>query len=243
MKVYYEVIYCLNFLLDFMILFGTKRILKRKTSYYRLILGSLVGSFSIVLLFIKMSSFHLLFFKLCFSFIMIFISFGFSSVWTNLGVFYMISFLLGGFFYGIDLSFHPLSSYLFLIMGSISMISIIIFSFLKYKEIIPNKYMVFITIRKKTYQLEGLLDTGNQLISPYHGESIILVNLNISSKKWIYVPYKALNTSGVVCCIRPDKVLVNKQEIPHCLIGIAKEKFSLGGVQCILPNSIKERLC
>ena len=123
------------------------------------------------------------------------------------------------------------------------MISIIIFSFLKYKEIIPNKYMVFITIRKKTYQLEGLLDTGNQLISPYHGESIILVNLNISSKKWIYVPYKALNTSGVVCCIRPDKVLVNKQEIPHCLIGIAKDKFSLGGVQCILPNSIKERLC
>ena len=84
MKVYYEVIYCLNFLLDFMILFGTKRILKRKANCFRLLLGSLVGSFSIILLFIKMSSFHLLFFKLCFSFIMIFISFGFSSVLTNL---------------------------------------------------------------------------------------------------------------------------------------------------------------
>ncbi len=243
MKVYYEVIYCLNFLLDFMILFGTKRILKRKANCFRLLLGSLIGSFSIILLFIKMSSFQLLFFKLCFSSLMILISFGFSSFFSNLGVFYMISFLLGGFFYGMDLSFHPLSSYLFLIIGSILLVSILVLSFLKYKEIIPNKYMVFITIKKKTYILEGLLDTGNHLVSPYHGESIILADINISSKKWIYVPYKALNTSGVVCCIRPDKVIINKKEIPHCLVGIAKDKFSLGGVQCILPNCIKERLC
>lgn len=243
MKVYYEVIYCLNFLLDFMILFGTKRILKRKTTLLRLLLSSFIGSFSITLLFLTIKPLDLIVLKICFSSMMILISFGFSSFFQNLGIFYGISFLLGGFFYGMDLAFHPLSSYLFLMIGSILVISILIHAFLKYKEIIPNRFTVFITIKKKTYQLEGLLDTGNQLVSPYHGESVILANIDISAKTWIYVPYKALNCSGVVCCIRPDKVLINHQVIPNCLIGIAKEKISLGSVQCILPNSLKEKLC
>ena len=51
MKVYYEEVFILNFLLDFMILFGTKRILKINKNIIRIIFGSIIGSFTTILLF------------------------------------------------------------------------------------------------------------------------------------------------------------------------------------------------
>ena len=91
--------------------------------------------------------------------------------------------------------------------------------------------------------MEGFVDTGNKLESPISKKSVILVNLKINTNKLIYIPYKALNTSGVIPCIRPDKVIVNDKIIDNCLIGLSKDKFELNGCNCILPNKIKEDLC
>ena len=130
------------------------------------------------------------------------------------------------------------------IIISIILIILIIYKvFLNYKEKIINKYLVKIIYQKKEYLLEGFIDTGNRLVSPIKKESIILVNLKIPLKKVIYVPYKALNTSGIIPCIRPDKILINNKEITNCLIGIANEKFALKDIDCILPNKLKEELC
>ena len=124
---------------------------------------------------------------------------------------------------------------------------IIIFVFIKemshYKLTIANKYPVNITINKKTYHLEGFIDTGNRLTSPIKKEVVILVNLNINSNKIIYVPYKALNKEGVIPCIKPTKVEINNKVFNDCLIGLSKDKFELNGLNCILPNKYKEELC
>ena len=50
MKIYLEYIFIINFLLDFMILYGTKRILKINKLNIRLLLSSLIGSLSTFLL-------------------------------------------------------------------------------------------------------------------------------------------------------------------------------------------------
>ena len=76
----------------------------------------------------------------------------------------------------------------------------------------------------------------------YKNTGVILVNLKINSNKLIYIPYKALNTQGIIPCIKPDKVLINEYEVNNCLIGLAKDKFNIGDCNCILPNSIKEDL-
>ena len=93
--------------------------------------------------------------------------------------------------------------------------------------------------------LEAILDTGNNLSDPYKKRPIILIDQEISHqrKKIIYVPYKALNTEGVIPCVLPDKVIINNQEFKNILIGLSKDKFSLNGISCILPNKIKEDLC
>ena len=116
-------------------------------------------------------------------------------------------------------------------------------SFLKYKETISHKYIVHIYYHKKRYDLEGYIDTGNQIESPLKKESVILVNLTLPFHKIIYVPYSTLNSRGVVPCIRPDKVIINQKEFTHCLIGMVKDTISIAGCSCILPNSFKEELC
>lgn len=243
MKIYFEVILILNFLLDFMILYGTKRILKIKKSIIRTILGSILGTITTIFLFIKINSLTLFFIKLIISSLMILVSFGYKNYFQTILYFYLLSIIIGGFIYLFDLKQTSYFYYLSILILSIIIINIIIYELLQYKEKYHNKYLVTIYYQNKKYNLEGFIDTGNRLISPIKREAVILVNLNINSKRVLYIPYKALNTSGIIPCIRPDKVIINKKEFTNCLIGLSKDKFELNGLDCILPNKFKEELC
>ena len=79
------------------------------------------------------------------------------------------------------------------------------------------------------------------MVDPISKKSVVLVNLSIDSDRFIYVPYKALNTTGIIKCIKPDKVIINNH-VFDCLIGISKDKFNLEE-NCILSNKLKEELC
>ena len=243
MKVYYESIFLLNFLLDFMILYGTKRILKINQGNNRLFLGGMFGSFTTFFLFFKISTVSLFFLKILMSIGMISISFGKKDFFQKMGYFYSISILLGGIFYLFDLPENVFFRFFFLLGGSGVVLFLLIKEFLNYREKIVNKYQVHIYYQKKWYELEGFIDTGNQMISPIKKESVILVNLSLPFSKVIYVPYRGLDISGVVPCIRPDKVVIEEKEFSHCLIGLAKDKISISGCSCILPNCFKEDLC
>ena len=236
MNIYYEEVFILNFLLDFMILYGTKRILKRNNKLIRVVVGSIIGSFTTFLLFINISYLLLLILKIIISILLVIISFGFRNIIKNIKYFYFLSIIIGGSAYLLDIN-----NKFFLIISSFIVIIILIREFISYKEIYPNKYLVTIYINSRKFCLEGFIDTGNRLIDPISKKSIILVNLNIDSDRYIYVPYKALNCNGVIKCIKPDKVLINDM-LFDCLIGISKDKFELEE-NCILPNKLKEKLC
>jgi len=236
MNIYYEEVFILNFLLDFMILYGTKRILKRNNKIIRIVIGSIIGSFTTFLLFINISNLLLLLLKIIISFILIIIAFGFRNIFKNIVYFYLLSIIIGGSAYLFNIN-----NKFFLVLSSFIVIGILIKEFLSYKEIYSNKYLVTIIIDNKKYKLEGFIDTGNRLIDPISKKSVVLVNLNIDSKRFIYVPYKALNYSGIIKCIKPDKIIVGNKEI-DCLVGISEDKFNLEE-NCILPNKLKEELC
>ena len=80
MNIYYEEVFILNFLLDFMILYGTKRILKRNNKLIRIVIGSIIGSFTTFLLFINISNLILFILKIIISIILVIISFGFKNI-------------------------------------------------------------------------------------------------------------------------------------------------------------------
>ena len=237
---YFEIVLLLNFLLDFMILYGTKRILKYNKNISRLIISSIVGSFTTFILFINISYLLLLIIKLLISILLVIISFGFKNIIKNTFYFYLISIVIGGSIYLFDLDTN--NSYLCLFIFSFIVIGILIYEFNNYKEIYNNKYLVNIYYGKKIYKLEGFIDTGNRVKSPISNKPIILVNLNIKSNNIIYVPYLTLNNRGVIPCIKPDKVIINNKDLSDCLIGLVKNKFNLEE-NCILPNIFKEKLC
>ena len=88
----------------------------------------------------------------------------------------------------------------------------------------------------------GYIDTGNQLKDYLKGRSVILLYTKDKFKvnKYIYVPFKTLNNSGIIKCFSVDKVLIGKKEYKDVLIGLSKEKFHIEGIDCILPNKFKE---
>ncbi len=235
----------LNFLLDFMILYGTKRILKINGKIVRIVLGSFVGASTTFVLFVSINSFQLIIYKIILSLIIIFVSFGTINYIRNIIYFYLISSIIGGVIYLFDLNGNYYFNCICIVILSPLIIYLVKKELFNYKTKYQNKYCVSIYYKDKLYKLDGFIDTGNRLISPIKKEAIILTNLNITfnDNKIIYVPYKALNTSGVIPCFRPDKVIVDKIEVKNCLVGISYDKFSLDGSNCILPNIIKEELC
>lgn len=257
MKIYLDLVFIINFFFDFILLFGTSKILKRIISLKRLLLGSLVGSLSLIFLFFPLTSFKLFLLKIILSVLIILVTFGKKNLIQNIIYFYILSIILGGTLYLFDISVsyqntglifikngYVLNIILILIVSPI-IIYLYIKEHLKYKNKISNKYQVEIHINDNTYSLEAILDTGNNLSDPYKKRPIILIDeeVNPKRKRVIYVPYKALNTEGVIPCILPDKVIINNQEYKNILIGLSKDKFSLNGVSCILPNKLKEDLC
>lgn len=243
MKIYIEIVFLLNFLLDFMILYGTKRLLKINKSIYRIILGSLIGMMITFIINIKINSFELFFVKIIFSFIMISTSFGFRNILKNMFYFYLISIILGGFLYLFNINSSFYTNIVLLIIISPIVIYFTIYELIKHKLDICNKYFVTIFYRNKKYKLEGFIDTGNKLKSNYSSKSVILVNLSIPYKRVIFVPYKAINKEGIIPCIMPDKIIINNKEINNCLVGLVKDKFNIGDCNCILPNKLREELC
>ena len=240
MKIYLEYIFIINFLLDFMILYGTKRILKINKLNIRLLLSSLIGSLSTFLLLININNIELSIIKIIISIIMIITAFGLNNLKENIFYFYLISIIIGGIIYLFNIKTNPYLNMIIIVILTPIIICIMIKEYNNFKNNIKDKYNVTITINNKNYHLEGFIDTGNRLKSPISNKSVILVNLKLPLDNVLYIPYKALNTTGIIPCIKPQKVLIEGKNINNCLIGISKEKFSLNGINCILPNTLKE---
>lgn len=256
MKVYLDLVFFINFFFDFLILYATKVVLKETTSCKRIVLGSLFGSLTIFLLFLSLSNFLLLLFKLVISVLIILITFGKDNFFSDFLYFYLISMILGGFLYLLDINFtYQNKGALFYGSGlGLNLVAIMIltpiFLYFYVKDYKSNKartsllYTVQIYKDQKVYRLKGMLDTGNQLKDPTTGKSVILLNSNVEIpvSNYFYVPYKALNTEGVIRCSKVDRVVICDVEFSKCLIGFSKTAFALGGVDCILPSIFKEEL-
>lgn len=258
MRVYIDLLIVVNFAFDLILLSATNYILKRRAKLYKLILGSLVGTISILFLFLPLSSMTLFLLKIVTSIFMVLTTFSYKNgeyFKKNFMYLYIISIVLGGIIYFLDITLNYKNTKMVFINNSFSLNFIvliilgpvILYYYLKenrnYKLNFSLYKQVKITINNKNYIYEAYVDTGNKLKDPYKNRNIILVydnRLKFAYDKSILVPYSTLDNSGVIKCKRADKVIIDNKEIKNVLIGQANEKFNLGGVNCILPNSIKE---
>jgi stage II sporulation protein GA (sporulation sigma-E factor processing peptidase) len=260
MTIYLDLLFIFNIYFDFLLLATTCIVLKRKGSFIRLLISSLIGSFSLIFLFVPVSSFVLFLFKIFMGFIMCIMAFKFENIkysLTNFLYFYMISFILGGFLYYLKLEFSYTHigmvfinkginmSYIFLIIIS----PVIFILYIKECKKIKSNYNLYYDVKivlknKEEYMLKGFLDTGNKLIDPITNKSIILIEKGIIKKeeKYFYVPFNSLNNHNLIKCFKPSYIEIENHKFNNYLVAISDKKFNIDGVKCLLNNKLMEEL-
>ena len=241
MKIYLDLYFLLNYILDISLLYGTGVILRRRVSNYRYFIGSFIGSSSIFLLFVS-NSLLLVLAKFVISGIMVRITFGKHCFFLNLFYFYILSIILGGSFYLLGIDKYS-NNYFILVICSPLILLLFISNNIKNKRFNYNKYPVEITYDGVVFKSYGFIDTGNCLVDPYKKRGVILVNypFKIPKNKRILVPFCVLQGNGLLNCFVPDKVIINEKECSNYLVGVSSD-ISLGGADCVLPNSVLEDL-
>lgn len=261
MKIYIDLIIFLNFMFDFILLLVTNIILKRNASLRRITLGSLVGGFTLLVLFIPLTTSTLFLLKIVLSILIVLTTFGYKDLkyfLTNLFYFYLVSIILGGFMYYLNIEFsYKNIGMIFYHKGlSINYIFIMLFSpfiLLIYKkqmklikEINSLYYNVEVYINNKPIYLKGFMDTGNTLIDPITKRKVIITNsrefINIVKSNMYYlVPYETVNSTNLIKCYKVDKIYIKELGIrKDILVGITKEKLKYNGINCILNYNLME---
>ncbi len=257
MTIYLDAVFFLNFYFDFILLLTVSITLKLNTKLSRLIIGSLIGSLSFFSLFINFTTITLFLFKILLSLVIIIVTFGTKKIISCLSYFYMTSTVLGGFLYFLNLSFSESHqgliftyqnysiSFLFLIIIS----PIILYIYYKQrKKLIFYAKLMKVSIKLKNgkiLNLNGFIDTGNNLIDPITNKKIILISKKllkgiVKINKPIYVAYESLNNHGLLKCLSLSYLEINGIRRVDYLLGISENNLIKNDVECVLNAKCEE---
>ena len=243
MKMYIDLFFIFNVIMDYIIIMSTSILLKRRTSYIRMILSSLLGGISSLVLFTSLNKIVIEIVRIV---LMVLISFGYKGIRyliNNILYMYILSTLLGGIIYlfNIKVSNSMFLTYLIIIVISIEIMILYIKENKKMRSIYNNYYKVDIYFKdREKLSLIGFVDTGNNLYDPYKKRPVIIVpNKYIKEDKYILVPYHTINGNGLLKCIKPDIIFIDGIGYKgNVLIGFS-DSFNFGdGVDVILHKDI-----
>lgn len=257
MKIYVDLIILLNFFLDFILLLSVSLILKRNVPIKRLLLASLIGSISVIALFIDISPLTLFLLKFIMAVLMVITSFSYKDIKytiNNLFYLYLVSIVLGGFLYYLNselsykktglIFFHTISiNWIIVIVCTPIVVFLYVTRLKKLKEEYSKKYLVTITfLNEKKLDITGFLDTGNNLYDPYKKRPIIMINKDLLrgyNPNIILVPCTTVNKESLIKCFRIKKLVINGKEVKKdVLVGISDNKFGIEGVDLLLHKKI-----
>ena len=250
MKVYIELILILNLIIDFIILLSVKLILRRDTTIFRLLLSSFIGSLTILLLFIKLTSLELITIKIILSIIMNIISFSYKNIkylLKNILFFYINSIILGGFLYLINIEFNYTNSLAVNYIVLLILSPFIIYIYIKTIKELKNNYNHYYELTiyftdNKVKKYIGYLDTGNKLKDPYTNKPIIILNYFENNYPKLLVPFNTVSNKELLECFKIKKIFINNKYIKNVLIGLSKNKINIDGVDCILNSLLEDKI-
>lgn len=162
---------------------------------------------------------------------------------TNILYTYILSILLGGLIYLFNskVTLNIYLNYLVIIILSIEVMTLYIKENKKIKNTYNNYYKVDIYFKdKEKISLTGFLDTGNNLYDPYKKRPIILVDKKYQKEdKFILVPYHTINGEGLLKCIKPEKVYIEKIGYKtNLLVAFSSSPSTINGVEVLLHKDL-----
>lgn len=258
MKIYLDYVFLINFLYDFILLLALSIVLKRNISKIRLFLGALFGSLSFFILLFDISSLLFFILKMLLAIIMLLITFSYKDLKYTLNNFiYLIilSVLMGGVLYliNIEVGYSNVGMIFFTNGKSLNLMLLIVIGFIstiiyskylrKTKRENNKKYKTTLFIDNQKLNLTGFLDTGNDLL--YFKKPVLILNKNIkldlTDKNICYVPFTTLNSTGVMKCIKLDKIFIEEKGFfENIYLALSNDKFHLHSADIILNTNLWE---
>lgn len=243
MRIYIDLFFLFNTIMDIIIITSVSILLKRNTTYKRILISSLLGGISSLMLF---TSINRLLLELITIILMITIAFKYKNIryfLTNILYTYILSILLGGLIYLFNskVTLNIYLNYLVIIVLSIEVMTLYIKESKKIKNTYNNYYKVDIYFKdKEKISLIGFLDTGNNLYDPYKKRPIILVDKKYQKEdKFILVPYHTINGEGLLKCIKPEKVYIEKIGYKNnLLVAFSSSPSTINGVEVLLHKDL-----
>ena len=263
MTVYADVLFAINFSMDFISLFITQLLLNRKIYKKRILISSAIGGvYGVFELLTNMNTFLGIAVNIAVAFLMCFICYYEGSIRRFISmyvIYWGISMALAGFMsllysfmnkilseYILDYSYGKVyNGARFFIIASLSVITAIIFgrAFSKEKNI---RYTdIKVELNGKEYCIKVLCDTGNTLREPLSGKGVILVSKECELGSEIekipdiykrYIPYSATNSSGLLKGIAPKVLLVDGKNTDAIIAPTENRSFS--GYEGCIPYSL-----
>lgn len=243
MRIYIDLFFLLNIIMDYIIVLGVSIILKRRTTKLKILLSSLLGGLSSLIMFTNINRILL---EIITIILISIIAFNYKNIkYTikNIIYIYLISTLLGGIIYLLNSNVKasiPLT-YLIIIIISIEVTILYIKEIRKIKNTYNNYYKVDIYFKdKEKISVVGFLDTGNNLYDPYKKRPIILLSQKYKFEgKYILVPYYTVNGEGLLKCIKPDKVYIDTIGYQtNLLVAFSDSPTLIEGVDLILHKDL-----
>lgn len=253
-ELYIDVLFLVNFMMDYILLLISRKILKCSATHGYICLGALAGSVLTCLIvaapipyaFVKFVLFHTV---VNITMIKIGLRIGWNrTLLKALIVLYISGFLVGGIFEYLDqyvktgslfFAFAIISYYM--ASGVLAILSSI-FHMGEYRcEVILYK-------GERLYKARAILDTGNHLADPVTGKAVSVIDRNTAEKLMgqelpdgmRYIPYHSIGKrSGVIPIVTLDRLCITGKEeqwVEKPLIAISEDEISAGNEYEVILN-------
>ena len=140
MRIYIDLFFLFNVIMDAIITISVAILLKRRTSIFRIVSSSILGGLSSLLIFTSLNKIVIEIFTIL---VMVFIAFGYKNMkylLNNVFYMYLTSVLIGGIFYlfNLKVSDNVVISYLIMLIITIEVVTLYVKELKKMKNIYNN---------------------------------------------------------------------------------------------------------
>lgn len=194
MSIYLDIILFENLCMNYIILFATGIVMKRKMKQSMLIISSLIGSIYAIIVYLKITQIaSTIIMKIVLSIAMVFIAFrdnSYKKFFKDLMMFYLVSFIFGGCSFaliyflspqnvkinnGVLVGTYPIK--VTLVAGVVAFIIIQIAFKITKNKLSPDDMIckIEIYLKNKKLTVNSLIDSGNMLKDPISGAPVLVI--------------------------------------------------------------------
>ena len=228
MVIYLDIYFLKNIIFNFLLIYLTSLIIRKKIKVHRAIISAILGGGYAIFALYSQEIFDSVFLKILVSIAMLAISFGIKEITNMLSSFFILAYSIAG----IIASLLNINNQIVMLSFAVSMI--IIFYLYKRNQIQNEYYEIKIEILQNEIDLIAKLDTGNELRDTIFGDAVIVVSeekiknileeelIRILNNERLEIPdryknriklisFKTISGEGIKIGIKLDKIIIYKE--------------------------------